>query len=101
MVMDKERGDFQTAWEQATKKCENILMDTLIEHLRNIGTETIQKIRKVAKAAWLKFKQIDPDRAKDTLETALHECERERKTKADIRKRKREENQKSNPPSKK
>ena len=66
-----------------------------MEHLKSIATETNQKIRTTAKAAWLKLKQIDPDRAKETLETALRECEIERQKKVDIRKRKREENKKT------
>ena len=81
------------------KKCETILLDTLTEHLKSIATETNQKIRTAAKAAWLKLKQIDPDRVKETLETALREYEIERQKKADIRKRKREENQKKTQPS--
>ena len=87
-----------TSKQHGSKPPRNILVDTLIKHLKSVATEINQKIRTAAKTTWLKIKQIDPDGAKQTLETALQECESERQKKADIRKRKRE--QKSNPPKK-
>ena len=32
MVIEKDRPEFQAAWEQAIRNCENLLINTLIEH---------------------------------------------------------------------
>ena len=96
MVIEKDRAEFQAAWEQATKQCETILLNVLIKHLKTITSKTSQKIRDTAKTTWQKIKLINPDQANITLEEALQQCEADRKKKVNNRKGKRDENQKNN-----
>ena len=90
MVINREDPKFTTAWDRAVKRCELTLVKVITDHLDDTIQHTNQVIRETTKTAYGRIKDIEPERAKKTIKTALASAEKERNLEAEQRKKKKE-----------